>query len=366
MRTEDRESNSPLTPANIYQLLEERPWRFSFLQAMRLLRLRQERVSIEATASLAYPAGDIQSYRAPSDGNPSRLTVNFMGLTGPFGVLPHAWTELVENQNREQRPELFAFLNIFNDRMMQLFYGAWEKHHTDVALERGEQYPAFLRILRSFLGLGLESFSSRMQPLLSIGSDAPLYDRGLAWYSGLLGMLPRSASALAQLLEEYFGVPVQIEQFAHNWRSLPAEIQCKLGSDGSTATALGIGTIVGDEMFEASSRVGIRIGPLSRSRYEEFLPGGSAHDSLSNLLRFFSAELEFDVQLVLMKTSVPGYEIGTGNVRLGWTTWMMTPSRAQDADDTLISLHSIWSASMHAESAGIGEAETCHEHERTH
>ena len=45
-------------------------------------------------------------------------------------------------------------------------------------------------------------------------------------YAGLLAQWPRSASALRQVLTDYFDVPVEIEQFAGGWFRLDRETQC--------------------------------------------------------------------------------------------------------------------------------------------
>ena len=42
----------------------------------------------------------------------------------------------------------------------------------------------------------------------------------LLCYAGLLAQRPRSASALAGLLQDYFGVPVTVMQFVGQWLPL--------------------------------------------------------------------------------------------------------------------------------------------------
>ena len=61
-----------------------------------------EVVRFSANASLAFPASQIQALDW-AEGRTPRLTVNFMGLIGPLGVLPHYYTQLVEERLQSAR-----------------------------------------------------------------------------------------------------------------------------------------------------------------------------------------------------------------------------------------------------------------------
>ena len=125
------------------------------------------------------------------------MVVNFMGLTGPVGVLPYSYSELIADRFRNRDRTLAAFFDIFNHRMISLFYQAWEKHRSAVAWERdGED--RLSKYLMSLIGLGTGGLQHRLV----------VRDESLLFYTGLLGLLPRSAAALRQVLEDYFGVSV--------------------------------------------------------------------------------------------------------------------------------------------------------------
>src|SRR5690606_4303217 len=106
----------------------------------------------------------------------------------------------------------------------------------------------------------------------------------LLFYSGLLLPQQRSAAALEQLVGDYFDVPVTVEQFVGGWLPLGRQEQCAVGLREDASTQLGLGAVVGDEMWDPQGRVRLRLGPLSRARYDEFLPGGGALDSLRQLV----------------------------------------------------------------------------------
>ena len=88
------------------------------------------------------------------------MTVAFMGLTGPLGVLPHAYTEMLMARRRAGDPTASAFLDLFNHRMISLFFRAWEKYRPALARERGEEDP-LARCLYSLIGLGIAPLRDR-------------------------------------------------------------------------------------------------------------------------------------------------------------------------------------------------------------
>ena len=86
----------------------------------------------------------------------------------------------------------------------------------------------------------------------------------------------------------------------------------------------------------------LRLGPLTRDQYDQFLPTGAAYPLVRTLARFFSHDqFDFEVQLVLARDEVPSCWVGATGAEsssLGWGTWLRTQAFAQDADETLLTL----------------------------
>jgi type VI secretion system protein ImpH len=322
-------------------MLQEEPFKFSFFQAVCLLeRLlpggravgkfmppSMEAAHFGALASLSFPASEIQSVTFSEDAPPD-MTVNFMGLTGPLGVLPLYYTELIAARLREGDRTLSDFLNIFNHRMISLFYRAWAKHHPSVAYEQGDT-DRFSLHLMGLLGLGTPGLQGRQEVL----------DDSFIYYAGLLMAHPRSAANLKQIIADYFGVKVEIEEFAGSWYKLDAQMQSYLDDGDDDSTCLGMGVVAGDEVWQDESTVRIEIGPLPLKKYLEFLPGGGAHAALRSLTRFFSGdEIDFEVRVKLERSEVPACVLGAEGQdapQLGWVTWVKSIPFEHEADTIL-------------------------------
>ncbi len=344
MATAGRAVDSDVERALLKELLETEPFRFHFFQAVRLLeRIAPERESVgqfvhpdrevvrfAANQSTAFPASEIQSL-APAEGKPPRMSVNFMGLTGPMGLLALYYTEYIMQRMRSKDHALREFLDIFNHRAISLFYQGWKKYRFGVAYERGERDPLSRQLL-ALVGLGTPQLESRQQ----------VADESLVFYAGLFAQQPRSAAALQQLLSDYFDVPVEVEQFAGAWYRLDRNSQTCLNESGNYTEALGFGTVMGDEVWDQQSVVRLKFGPLTLSQYLDFLPTGSAWEPLRALVKFyFNRQLDFELQLVLKRDETPGCELGSESPeapRLGWVTWVKTARLGRDPGDTILRL----------------------------
>jgi type VI secretion system protein ImpH len=324
------------------QLLDE-AYRFEFFQAVRLIeRMERERepvgaggpparevVRFRTRASLGFPASQIHEVRqGPREDLPLEMVVAFMGLTGPLGLLPHAYTQLVMDRLRAQDATLSDFLDLFNHRLISFFFRAWEKYRFPVAYEKNRRDP-FTEYLFDLIGMGTPGLKGR--------TSVP--DEGLLLYAGLIGQQPHSAVALEGILQDYFGVPVEIRQFQGQWVFLEPEYRTFLGSANS---GLGDSAICGERVFTEYSKFRVRLGPLAFSRYTSFLPTGGSHLPLTDLTRFLvNRELDFDIQLVLKKEEVPACRLsstGPAPPMLGWTTWLKTQQLAEDASQVVLSV----------------------------
>ena len=346
MGTESGTVGSDLAASEVAEKLRQEPHSFDFFQAVRLLeRFYPERTSVGQFAhpdkevarfsvhpSLAFPASQIQGMEWPDEDDKAvQMTVNFMGLTGPQGVLPNPYTTLIIERLRSNDAALRDFTDLFNHRIISLFYRAWRKYRFDVACEQGER-DLFSRHLLSLVGVGTDGLRDRLA----------VPDETLVYYAGLLAQRPRSAQALQQILSDYFEIPVQIEQFAGGWYRLDRETRCRLSEGSSESGELGLGAVVGDEVWNQQSKVRIVLGPLTLERYADFLPDGKSWEALGAWARFFSNdEWDFEVKLILEREQVPACTLGAEGAsgpQLGWMSWVKSVPLNRDPDDTVLAL----------------------------
>ncbi len=365
-----------MSERSVEQHLYDEPFGFDFFQAVRLLgRLSPERalvghggpphreiVRFRALPSLEFPASAIYSLTPAGGEQPvPTMAVTFLGLHGPSGVLPRHYTELIHRLERERKGEerraLRDWLDLFNHRLVSLFHRAWEKYRFWAHYERGEHERAepdtFTRALFSLVGLGTAGLRNLLR-VVAVEAPTPgqaarertlaaVDDRSLLYYAGLLASRHRTAGGLASLLEDYFEVPVRVQQFVGQWLELEPASMSRLGlSDGNCQ--LGINALAGERVWDVQGKLRIRLGPLGYRRFNDFLPDRSPlpeHKGfflLVHLARLYAgAELDFDVQPVLRAEEVPECQLNDElpGPRLGWNTWLTSQQPTHDAGDAL-------------------------------
>jgi type VI secretion system protein ImpH len=345
MAASSRPANPPVASEpwfHVEELLRSEPFSFEFFQAVRLMeRIRRDRapvglfvhpsrevVRLHAHTAIGFPASQVQAVDF-DDPRILHMTVNFMGLFGPSGVLPLVYSDLINDRIRNKDRTVRDFLDIFNHRMISLFYQAWEKYRFLIAYERGEG-DRFSQHLMDLIGLGTAGLQNRQA----------VRDDSLRFYSGLLSLTPRSETGLRQILGDYFGVAVRVEQFVGSWHALDVDTQCFVGTSEDYPEQLGLGAVVGDEIWDQQSGVRVILGPLTVRQYVDFLPNGSAYAPLGSLIRFFTRdEFDFEVQLVLKREETPACELGgegEAGPQLGWVTWLKSVPIQRDPGDTIL------------------------------
>jgi type VI secretion system protein ImpH len=334
------------------QILFDEGYRFDFFQAVRVLeRLyparrpigldsipANESVRFRSLVSLRFPPSAVHEVVPPDDTTaPAQMVVAFMGLAGLMGVLPRHYTELLLERVRNKDFALRDFLDIFNHRIISLFYRAWEKYRFPIAYERSRlsgrrDYDPFSLALFHFVGMGTNGLRDR----LKFGDEALLY------YSGLVAQQPRSASAIEAMLSDYFSVPVIVKQFVGTWLVLEKANRTRM-KKGETNNELGVTAILGSRCWDQQAGFRLVVGPLTFQQFRGLLPCESGFLPLVELTRFLAGQtLDFDVQLILTAAEVPLCELkkpGPAALRLGWSSWLKTREFSGDATDAVLGCH---------------------------
>ncbi|MGO1540979.1 MAG: type VI secretion system baseplate subunit TssG [Luteimonas sp.] len=360
-----RPAKRRIDPGLIQQLLAE-PHRFGFFQAMRLIeQLFQHqgvggkdavalRVRFRNTLSLAFPAAELEQVEARSAGGEAlalaadiedalqaegigdiTITPAFMGLLGALGALPTHYTEFLGERETYHRDRAArAFLDMFTSRALALHYEAWKKYRLPMQYEL-DRRERFLPLVLSLSGVGTDGLRDRLSE-----GDGGVFDQAIAHYAGAVRQRPVSARLLRQILSDYFGVGVGLEQFVGAWYQVPEAQTSRLGVANA---GLGTTALAGDRVWQRDLRMRLLVGPLDRDRFDDFLPGGSAAAALEKWLTLLTGScLEYEVRLVLRAEDVRGVGIGDGHgARLGWDSYVCTRPAETARSDAGYGIHTL-------------------------
>jgi type VI secretion system protein ImpH len=327
-----RATTTHLTP---FEELRCAPERFSLFAALRLLEQsfpQQPRLGEARKASddavrlghkphLAFASSDVSAYEETAQG--ARLEQHSFGLFGPNGPLPVHLTELAyERRLHAEDGAVIDFLNVFQHRLISLFYRAWANSDPATSFDRPDS-DGFVTYVGALLGLAPPAARNR-----DAVSDYAKLSR-----AGLFAPQSRSADGLQRLLADYFDVSVQVREFSGEWVALPPELRCCLGGDCDPVT-LGEGAFLGQATWQCQHKFEIVLGPLTLARLEAFLPGAADLRQLRALVRLYTSdEWAWKLRLLLLPQEIPPLRPGLAG-QLGWTTWLGT--RIGIADEVVI------------------------------
>ncbi|MFJ4153301.1 type VI secretion system baseplate subunit TssG [Pseudomonas sp. NPDC089752] len=320
-------------PLALLQRLAREPAAYDFNAALRQLesafaeqprigqasRPAQEAIRFGQQPSLAFEPAMLAGLEHEGAGKAPLLLLNFFGVLGANGPLPLHLTEYVRDRQRNLNdPTLARFLDMFNHRMVSLFYRAWASAQPTVSLDR----PAadrFSDYIASLIGMGMPSLQGRN----AVPHLAKLH------YAGRLAPHARNAQGLAAVLSDDLQVPVQVQQFVGHWMVLPADGACTLRS-GPDAARLGEGTMLGRRVWDAQGKFRLLIGPLDMLQLSRLLPGRQGMIRLTDWVRHYAGlVLEWDVNLIVGREHLSAARLGQGT-RLGWSSWLLGAPATED------------------------------------
>ncbi|ODC03119.1 type VI secretion system protein [Terasakiispira papahanaumokuakeensis] len=296
------------------------PWRFSFFQLVRLMRLHysrsgridpenrphQDPLRFRSLLSLSFPPSEVSDLRfedprrESARGEPlTDIQVTFMGLVGPSGVLPRPYTEMLIERHIDSRDDAaHEFFDLFSHRMTALFYQAWQKYRFYIEYERhgSSNFEKSLRHLQGLTARSLKQLTDRR----SLGALKPDH---FHWFAGHWCQKPRNHQNLKAMVAHLTQQNAQVQPFVGRWITLAKDQCTRLGQRNS---ALGTEAIAGHRVRDHQSCFRVAVGPMTENAYRQLLPGQPLHAQLVRMIRLFAgAQLDFEIELILDRHHLP-------------------------------------------------------------
>lgn len=301
--------------------LQSEPWRHDFYAVLRRIERsfpererigdvaarRDEYLALGEQPYMDFPASTFAEADRDLQGR-LRLFVKFLGLLGPQGALPLATTEESFHWQLVRDDAFPRFLDIFNNRFLQLFYRAWADSRPIAQHDRPDK-DRFVAYVGSMVGLGSRPYQNR---------DSVPDPEKLA-HAGLAGAQAKSASRLRSLLAGLFDIEVEVEQFVGMRLVFDPEDRTRLGQG---QCALGSNVLLGASVYSVEDKFRVKLVARDLEQFNRFLPNGDRCEPLADAVFFYLGEqFEWDVELALPVGKVRPTQLGRSGA-LGWSSWI--------------------------------------------
>lgn len=308
---------------SVIKQLFTHPYEFSFLQAVRLFQKLspnganigttitpdEDPISFSSRYTYSLPSSDI--YRVHVVDKKPQIEVNFWNIAGPHGALPSPLSEKVDDRMREGDFALKEFLDIFNHRLLSIYYCVAQKYSfvlspkTSIQTTAGQMMCAVA---------GVDPYKD---------AYATASTAALAQYAGIMWQRPRSAAGLEQILSDYFQIQISIEQFVGSWVDINRRQRTFIGTRRGRNHKLGRTTFLGKRFWQSTHHFVVNVGPLTSDQFYLFVPTGTAYNELCDMIKFYAPlELTFQLKVSLKDGEnlvALGFDNPSSKNRLGWT-----------------------------------------------
>lgn len=318
MATITRRSSSALITQ-----LTHRPHEFDFYQTIRILEAakrfpahlgegsdpQEEALRIRSHVTLSVSASDIHSLDMTT--HVPTLTVNFMGIAGVYGPLPMPYTELILDRLRVRDHGLRDFFDVFNHRLVSLWYRSSKKGRV-LAMNLVPEETDVGQTLLNLCGI----------PERTVVQNTAIPLRSFMSFAALFWQNTRSVAGLKVLLEDFFHIRVDIDEYQGGWQQPPEQDWTRIGAFMGRFQRLGVDTILGKRSWNNGLGIRLTLVDISWVTYLQALQGRH-HQILHNLIRSYCGSLHrIQICARVRMDEIPATHLRIGHARLGQTTWL--------------------------------------------
>lgn len=279
--------------------------------------VKDEMIRFHCTTSMTYPSRQVDRVWWEKDAqgrDRCHVSVPFFGLNGITSPLPVGYVrEMLDDTDEGRPPTVANFLDIFNHRLISLYYRAWLKYRGHLNLDQ-EGSGGLAPLLLALGGMDDDLRGGALEPRALLPAIAPLVRR------------VKSTSSSESSLRELLGVAVQVRPYDLRQVPVPEDQRFQLGV---SACALGADDppVLGEFVPDYMGRCEVRIGPMPLDMLKRMQPGGdlceAAHRMLSKSL---PSTLEYRLTLLLQEGETENWTLGgDDHSQLGENMWLGTP-----------------------------------------
>jgi type VI secretion system protein ImpH len=310
---------------SVIEDLSQHPQNYEFIQSVRLLRHSptivyknkwDQNFLFESSFNLNFPLSEVEALNL----NDSKISItNLMtGLTGIQGVLPYTYTNKIRLLSRQQKAEIKDFINLFNHKLVAQYVDASLMYNLPVLYEiNAENY--YLKFLHALNGYIIEHHTER---------DIDDY---FAEFAGLMQGQNNNKHAIRTVLNCIFSQPIEIDEFVEEQFILDEMQRTRLGSGNFL---LGMNTFCGSSIKQINGKIILRIGPLKKDDYLNFLPTQKSSQKLKRILqKWCDPTLVIDVCLILDKTEIEAYQLSSiTNIGLAQGAFLLPKNKVHNEE----------------------------------
>ncbi len=317
---------------NIFKLLKD-PADFDFYQAVYTVERqlfsdgkrhrkvgfdsipKDELIRFKSDQRLGFPGAPISDVKLQKNNTRKAeiavdISVSFMGLTGTSGVLPQHYSELVLEHLRNKDTGMCAYFDLFNHRLISLYYRAWAKYRLAINYKPDSKSDMFSNILNEL---------TRSSTTIS------------KYYAGLFHHRIRTVKGLKQILDHYTGCETEIKQFAGRWYWLHKNEQTRLAErdkpEGHFA-CLGVDTTIGDKVWNINSSISIMLEAPKKLKITSYLKGGEINKAIKLVIRAYLGSLtNYKIELKVERGQIPLIILSGNDVPLGRGCGLCSPKK---------------------------------------
>lgn len=311
---------------SVIDTLFSEPAAFEFFQAVRLLQrhlintknIEAEQalnnfIQFNSTLSLAFQKSELESLVSNHVDGHYILVPSMIGLTGSLGALPLVYTQKIKTNTWAKKNGSTAFLDLFNNRLINLFYKASIKYNLPLLAEL-KQDKHYLECIHALIGFRKSQTSL----------NDTLVAQVIAEFGGILQGQMLNVESIQQLLSSVLKQSIIIHQFIPEWFEIPNEHRSYLNS---ATLQLGVNSFCGERVKQIDSKIQLEIGPLDYNSYLKFLPNGDFNLALQGMLKqIISPTTQIELILVIDKDEVKPIKLNIDNssTRLGGGAFLLS------------------------------------------